>query len=164
MPRVRSDLTRTILRIYQIGNLQRVTICRGFRHSDQINKSEHVRTDRRSFLSANSEYYALFFARDHPGLSSVGGGSPKSHRAKASPIASNYNAAREIRSDPQRPNPAPSGASVQAYPWVKLIRQRDRSAAAAKARAEHDRRPAVMLLDPIRHEFADFVMPPDCAA
>ena len=45
MPRVRSDLTRsvfsTILRIYQIGKLHGVTIRRELIHSDQINKSEH---------------------------------------------------------------------------------------------------------------------------
>ena len=53
MPRVRSDVTRsvfsTILRIYQIGNLHGVTICRELRHSDQITKSEHGETDRVAF-------------------------------------------------------------------------------------------------------------------
>ena len=47
---MRSDLTRsvfsTILRIYRIGNLHGVTICRELIHSDQINKSEHGETDR----------------------------------------------------------------------------------------------------------------------
>jgi len=50
LPRVRSDLTRsvfsTIIRIYRIGNLHGVTIRRELIHSDQINQSEHGETDR----------------------------------------------------------------------------------------------------------------------
>ena len=50
MPRVRSDRTRsvfpTILRIYPIGKLHGVTICRELMHSDQINKFVHAGTDR----------------------------------------------------------------------------------------------------------------------
>jgi hypothetical protein len=59
VPRMRPDLTRSVfstkLRIYRIGKLRRVTICRELMHSDQINKSEDFKTDQH-----------LSFARDQP--------------------------------------------------------------------------------------------------
>ena len=82
------------------GKLHGVTIRRELRHSDQINKSEHAGTDR-------LRKYALFFreiyeeaGRDHPRPVQAWGRVGMPHGANASPIASN--AAREIRSDPQR--------------------------------------------------------------
>ena len=91
MPRVRSDLTRsvfsTILRIYRIGNLHGVTICRELRHSDQINKLEHGETDRPPAPPVSQAFVkkrcATAFSRDHPRPVQHGGGQFLEHVGRA---------------------------------------------------------------------------------
>ena len=106
MPRVRSDLTRsvfsTILRIYRIGNLHGVTICRELRHSDQIVESEHVVTDRPPAPPVSQAFVKSpvgNYARPPPACPGMGEGR---RVARCERFAEASNAAREIRSDPQR--------------------------------------------------------------
>ena len=81
MPRARSDLTRsvfsTILRIYRIGNLHGVTICRELSDSDQIITCEHGGTDTVPG-GAGHKSVGNTAAREPTGLSSLGVGSSPS--------------------------------------------------------------------------------------
>ena len=76
-----------------------VTICRELRHSDQITKSEHGETDRRSFLTQSVTLFVALRVRGNRPVQAWG----RVRRGRTLRKQATFiSAAREMRSDPQR--------------------------------------------------------------